>query len=81
MRRSLKVLRELSSRSNFRSGAELHQNVIAEVVKRMAARVGPGQPLVQLHPSTLTTRFRDQRRRAGLPKSITFYSLRDTFVS
>jgi integrase len=51
------------------------------VVDRMIARVGKGQPLIQLHESRLTGNFAAARERAGLPESITFHSLRHTFAS
>jgi len=51
------------------------------VAKRMIDRVGPGGPLVDLHVDRLTTDFAEARDRAGLPKSITFHSLRHTFAS
>ncbi len=47
----------------------------------MIQRVGPGQPLVQLHPSRLTDNFRAARKRADLPSSLTFHSLRHSFAS
>jgi integrase len=49
---------------------------LAAVVTRMVARVGPGKPLVQLHPSRLTDNFRAARKRAELPPSLTFHSSR-----
>jgi integrase len=54
---------------------------LAAVVRRMVERAGPGQPLIQLHPSRLTDNFRAARTRAGLPASLTFHSLRHTFAS
>lgn len=54
---------------------------LAEVVRRMIACAGVGQSLIQIHPSTLTNRFRSLRRRAGLPRPITFHSQRHTFAS
>ena len=51
------------------------------VAKRMIDRVGEGRPLVDLHVDRLTTDFAEARDRAGLPKSITFHSLRHTFAS
>ena len=54
---------------------------LADVVRRMVARVGTGKAIVQLHPSRLTENFRLARIRAGLPPSLTFHSLRHTFAS
>jgi integrase/recombinase XerD len=52
-----------------------------DVVMRMIQRVGNGNPLVQLHVSRLTGYFAHARDKAGLPRSITFHSLRHTFFS
>ena len=54
---------------------------LAEVVIRMIQRVGPGKPLVSVHPSRLTDNFRAARDRAKLPSSLTFHSLRHSFAS
>lgn len=54
---------------------------LAMVAHRMIDRVGEGKPLVGLHPSRLTDYFREARKDAGLPSSISFHSLRHTFAS
>jgi len=47
----------------------------------MIERVGKNRPLVDIHVSRLTSNFAAARDRAGLPKTLTFHSLRHTFAS
>ncbi len=55
---------------------DLHQ-----VAQRLLARVKPGEPIIKLHVSRLTGNFAEARRKAKLPDSITFHSLRHSFGS
>jgi integrase len=54
---------------------------LAAVVRRIVARVGEGQPIVQVRPHRLTSNFKKAREAAELPPSLTFHSLRHSFAS
>lgn len=54
---------------------------LEEVVRRMIARAGERTPLVRCHVNSLTYNFALARAKAALPPSITFHSLRHTFIS
>jgi integrase len=54
---------------------------LGEVAGRLIARAGKGKPVVRYHVNSLTYNFALGRAKAGLPSSITFHSIRHTFIS
>jgi site-specific recombinase XerD len=51
---------------------------LVEIVRRLMLRAKGSERLVPFDPDTLTTKFREYVRKAGLPKTYTFHVLRHT---